>query len=411
MTGNRPLGIGIIGAGHIISRHAPAYLAEPELAKLVAVSDLDPARAEVAARKYGFAVSTADYRELLNHPDVHAVSICTPPATHTDLIIDALRAGKHVLCEKPLATTLTDADRIIAAADAGQRQTIACVFQLRLDPAYRRLKWILEQQRCGRPLLAAARIRLRKHRSYYTGAPGRGMLAVDGGGVTINQAIHQLDALLWLLGEPVAVSATMATHVHPIDGEDALQGWIRFRNGAMATVDAATCAHRREFALEIVCEHAGLRLHGDPDAQVFDWAVDTAGSAARDAIRAEALRAVPAQRREPKILRSLRKLSRRWSPRTAARAEAVGHGRVIREFLEAAIRGAPGPMPPREARRSLALVTALYESAHRGEVVHCRDDGSASIRDAQADRQQVMVGPDASNALNVTTTRDAAGVG
>lgn len=400
----QPLGIGVIGAGHIISRHAPAYRAIPAQAKLVGVSDLDRGRADAAASKYGFPVAVTDYRKLLDRDDIQAVSICTPAATHTDIAVDALRAGKHVLIEKPLATTLADADRIIAAAEQHPRQTVACMFQLRLDPAYLRLKWIVANERVGRPLLGAARVRLRKHRSYFTATFGRGSLAADGGGVVINQAIHQIDALLWLLGEPVTVCATMATHVHPIDGEDALQGCVRFASGAMAAVDAATCAHRKEFALEIVCENAGLRLHGDPDAQAFDWAVDAAGSAVRDAIRAEALRAVPGVKREPKLVRSLRKLSRRWAPRMAARVEAAGHGRVITAFLDAAATGAPGPMPPREARRSLALVTALYESARRGTVVRAAEGREEVIESAETPRRQKAPTSEAAGMSAVTAS-------
>src|SRR5437899_9934278 len=111
------LGVGIIGAGAILKRHATAYRCLPELAKLIAVADIDEPRAGVAKREHGFLHAYTDYRALLDRKDIDVISICTPPASHASIVIDALEAGKHVLCEKPMALTLADADRMIQVAD------------------------------------------------------------------------------------------------------------------------------------------------------------------------------------------------------------------------------------------------------------------------------------------------------
>src|SRR5438094_4588602 len=115
--GRSVLGIGIIGAGGIVKRHATAYRSSPGLAKLVAVADIDERRAAAAKKEHGFTYAFADHRALLDRHDIDAVSICTPPHTHTSVVVDALQAGKHVLCEKPMSGTLEQADVAIKNAE------------------------------------------------------------------------------------------------------------------------------------------------------------------------------------------------------------------------------------------------------------------------------------------------------
>lgn len=378
---SHPLGIGIIGAGQIIKRHALAYRSLPDLARLVAVAEIDPKRAEEAKKRFRFQRSYTNYADLLACEDIDAVSICTPAAAHAAIVIDAIRAGKHVLCEKPMATTLADADRIIAAAENKPKSTVSCVFQLRNDPTHRRMCWMIEQGYIGKVLFAKVCVRLRKSRGYYQSAPGRGSYRSDGGGVVINQAIHQIDALLSLLGEPVAVSAVMDTFVHPIEAEDTLVGWIRFAGGAIATVECSTCAKRKEFSIDVVGEHAGMRVSGDPDSQRFDWRVDVAGSAAKRSLRSSGLRRFP-DPRDPKPWTVVAgKLLAAITRRDRLPPSDRGHTPLIREFLESALAGRPGPIPPREARRSLELTMALYESARTRRVVELPLDPCCGLYD------------------------------
>ncbi len=367
--GQGSLGIGIIGAGHIIKRHALAYRVHPDLARLIAVADIDRRRAQAAAQRFGLEDSGDDYQALLARDDIDAVSICTPAGTHARIVIDAIRAGKHVLCEKPLATTLADADEIIAVAEQHPKQTVSCVFQLRSDATYRRMRWMIREKHIGRALSARVCVRLRKTPAYYANAPGRGSWEMDGGGVVINQAIHQLDALVSFLGHPVAVSAVMDTLVQPIEAEDTLAGWIRFGNGALATVECTTCAKSKEFSIHIIGENAEARISGDPDSQKFDWRVNARGSAAKKALRSTGLKAFP-QPPDPKGLKlKIAKLSAKMRRRDLLPPAHWGHAPFVGEFLEAAMSGQTGPVPPREARRSLELATALYQAATTGDTV------------------------------------------
>ncbi len=394
---SRPLGIGVIGAGQIIKRHALAYHSLPELARLVAVADIDRKRADEAKKRYRFQRTYADYADLLACDDVDAVSICTPAGTHARMVTDAIKAGKHVLCEKPIATTLVDADKIISVADDNPRQTVSCVFQLRNDPTHRRMRWMIEQGHIGKVLFAKVCVRLRKSPGYYKSTPGRGSYKSDGGGVVINQAIHQIDALLSLLGEPIMVSAAMDTFVHPIEAEDTLVGWIRFAGGAIATIECTTCAKRKEFSIDLVGQHAGMRVSGDPDSQKFDWRIDTAGSAAKNSLRSMGLRRFP-QPHDPKPWTvAAQKLVAKIKRRDRLPPSDRGHTPLIREFLEAARAGQPGPVPPREARRSVELTTALYESAKARRIVglpldrHCELYDGMHKESAPAKKKEIEV--------------------
>ena len=364
----KPLRIGVIGAGQIIRRHALAYRTLSNLAELVAVADVDAKRANEAKDRYGFADTCGDYKDLLAREDIDCVSICTPAGTHATMAVDALEAGKHVLCEKPVATTLADADRIVDAASQS-KATFTCVFQLRADPAFRRVRQMIEEGLIGKVIAARMAVRLRKSPSYYAPGSGRGSYALDGGGVVINQGIHHLDALLTFLGQPTEVSAAMGAFVHEIEAEDTLIGWVRFESGALATIECTTCSKRKEFLIEVLGEQAGMRLGGDPDAKVFDWRVDARGSAAKRALRSQGLKAVPKPKEPPKAAQRIAKLiakakRKEWSP-----PANWGHTPFVREFLTSARDGQAGPVPASEARRSLELCMALYESAREGRPI------------------------------------------
>ncbi len=216
------LGVGIIGAGVIMRRHATAYRCLPEFARLVAVADIDQARAIEAKREHGFQEGYTNYRDLLSREDIDLVSICTPPQSHTPIIIDALEAGKHVLCEKPMARTLEDADRTIPVADRHPRLALSFVYQYRSDPTHLRVRQLIQNKDLGRILMANVRVRAKRMPAYYAATPGRASWTTDGGGVLINQAIHQLDALIFFLGTPVEVSAAMETFLQPTESEDTL---------------------------------------------------------------------------------------------------------------------------------------------------------------------------------------------
>ena len=371
------LGIGLIGAGGILRRHAEAYRSLAKLATLVAVADVDLSRALVAKREHGFKETFGNYRDLLKRQDIQVVDICTPPHLHASMVIDALEAGKHVLCEKPMSRTLEEADREIAAADNYPHLKASCVFQYRSDPTHSRVRAVIERGLLGRILLASVRVRAQRKPAYYALAPGRASYGLDGGGVLMNQAIHQLDSLLWFLGSPATASAAMKTFLQPTEAEDTLVGWVRFENGALATIDCTVCAHGDWFEIELLGEHAQTAIRGNCNQHYCVWQLESKSSAVERALRSSGLREFPDLPRGPNLWTvRAQKLASRLRGRSWLPPPHWGHTPHVREFLECIRTDSEAPVPPREARRSLELSVGLYAAAVTGEVVNFPLDDS-----------------------------------
>jgi predicted dehydrogenase len=363
-------------------RHAVAYQSMPELARLVAVADVDRGRAEAARETFGLESAYANPHELFSRPDIDVVGICTRPNTHAQLVIDALRAGKHVLCEKPMAHTLAEADEIVSAAERHPEQTVSFLYQWRTDPSIARLRRFVEEGHLGRPLMADVHVRATRDAGYYALEARRESWAVDGGGVLIVVAIHQLDALISVLGDPVEVSAQMDTFLKNTEGEDTLVAWIRFRSGALATFKCTVCAFQSNFKIEVLGENASVRLDWMARTPVCAWTLNAAGRVRRRELQAtwrEGL--APSPRRIPYLALRAQDVWNRLSGRHWQPPHHWFHTPTIREFLEAVKFGRPLSMTPREARRSLELTIAIYQSAlHRTAVRLPLDDESPVYR-------------------------------
>ena len=188
----------LIGCGKVGQTHADA-LASLAGSELVAVCDRTLAGAEAFARRYGGVRPYTDVATMLRESDVQAVSICTPHPLHADAIETAAAHGVHVLVEKPLAATLGDCDRAIAAcAAAGVK--LGVISQRRFYPPIQRMRAAIDAGKIGRPALATVDALGWRDAAYYASDPWRGTWASEGGGVLVNQAPHQLDLLLWLMG-------------------------------------------------------------------------------------------------------------------------------------------------------------------------------------------------------------------
>ena len=176
---------------------------------------------------------TTDYRELLHRDDVDVVSICTPPSLHERMVIDALEAGKYVLCEKPLAHNLAAADRILEAANRFPNR-LSVVYQLRFSPEALRTRWLIEQGHFGRLQFASfVRVRAIPHQHRSGLGSWWGKWDVAGGGALITQCIHELDLALYFLGPAKRVTAAMATISSPIESEDTVAATIEHESGAV----------------------------------------------------------------------------------------------------------------------------------------------------------------------------------
>ena len=334
------INFGIVGAGMIGKVHAEA-IQMISGARLVAVCGREANKTAEFAARYG-ATAYADYAAFLAHPGLHVVNICTPSGLHAEQGMTAARAGKHLLVEKPIETTLAKADALIAACDAAGVK-LGVIFQSRFLPAVKRIKQALEENRLGKLMVCDAVVKWYRAPDYYADS-WHGTQALDGGGALINQAIHTVDLLRWFAGPVAEAFAFRQALRYPhIEAEDTLVGSLRFASGALGVVQATTSVKpgfkRR---VELSGERGTIILDGDA---ISVWDIDGEPSAASNDAQLTDGSANPAA------------------------ISNEGHRLQIEEMVQA-IRDNRAPLlDGREGRKSLEVVMALYEAANAGRVV------------------------------------------
>lgn len=233
--------VGIVGLGMAVKPHALALKDLAPRVKVIGGFSPTPDRRKSFSDTYGLPVVDS-LEVLLEDPRVQALIILTPPRTHTELALRAARAGKHVLLEKPMDVTYGEASSL-ASKFAATGKKLGVVFQFRFRPGALALRELLAEGALGDLLSVSASIRWWRSAQYYA-EPGRGMLARDGGGVLLTQAIHTLDLMLSLAGPVTRVAAQCRTSsLRSMDTEDIACAVLRFRNGAVGVVDATTTAY------------------------------------------------------------------------------------------------------------------------------------------------------------------------
>ncbi len=334
------LRFGLIGCGRVAPRHADS-IAQSAAAELVAVADVRASRAARFAAQYR-AEAYTDYRRLLDRADVDIVSICTPSGLHADMAVAALQAGKHVVLEKPMALSLADADRVIRAAAQGARK-LCVVLQNRYNPPMQELKQVVDSGRLGRLLLGNATVRWYRPQEYYEDE-WHGTWAMDGGAL-MNQSIHHIDALQWLLGAPESVFAYTATLAHRMEAEDTGVAVIRFRSGALGLIEGSTITYPEnlEGSVAVFGERGSLKVGGTALNRKVIWKIEGELEHEKEWLTRDQL--------DP------------------ASVYGTSHGAVIGDMIAAVSDDRPPRTDGYEARKSVALVLAVYEAARNGTPV------------------------------------------
>jgi len=338
MTHYPETGFAILGAGMIAEYHAQAIAANHENgARLVAIGYYDPKRFIEIERRFGVPCQTE--QELLTNPQVDVICICTPSGQHAAQTIAAAQARKHVLVEKPMATRLEDADAMIAACHQNQ-VTLGVVFPSRTKPVFQRIHAAIQSGELGELTLGLVNLPYYRSQDYYDQAAWRGTWALDGGGVLMNQGIHQVDLLGWFMGNPVSVQAHALTLQREIEVEDTLSASLRFANGALAAINATvTAAPGFPPRIEIYGTRGGVQTEGDT---VMRWWSEDAPPK-EDSVAA---------------------------PPSAAGAGAdprgistAGHIAIVSDFIKALHEKRPPLVDGPEGRHSLAIVISIYQAA------------------------------------------------
>ncbi|NOU94839.1 gfo/Idh/MocA family oxidoreductase [Paenibacillus sp. LMG 31456] len=239
------LKVAIIGAGAISAAHIEAYLQFPERCQIVAVADIYEDKAQARIDTYNLSArAVMDYQELLLE-DIDLVSVCTPPYTHASISVDFLRSGKHVLVEKPMASSLQECDEMNQAASESGK-TLSVVAQNRFKTPMMKLKSVLESGLMGPIVHAQVDSFWWRGHSYYD-LWWRGTWEKEGGGCTLNHAVHHIDAFLWMMGRPSELQAFMSNTSHDnAEVEDLSIAMLRFPTGALAQITSSVVHHGEE---------------------------------------------------------------------------------------------------------------------------------------------------------------------
>jgi predicted dehydrogenase len=236
----RPLRFGIVGCGGVGPTHAGALMRIDD-AVITAVADLIPQRAHDLAAKVGATRIYHSDEEMAADPDIDVICLCTPSGDHAAHSIRAMRAGKHVVVEKPMEISLDACDDMIRVQrETGRKLTV--ISQHRFDPATLMVKNAIDSGLLGRIILADASVKWWRKQEYYDVANWRGTWAGDGGGSLMNQGVHTVDVLQWLTGGVESVFAHTLTAAHSIETEDVAVAALKFNCGAVGTLTAATAA-------------------------------------------------------------------------------------------------------------------------------------------------------------------------
>lgn len=332
MTLSQAQRVAVIGCGDISSVHFAAITAMPNV-ELVAVCDPDAGRLAAAEASHGVP-GFADHQELLREIRPDVVHITTPHHTHAQIAIDALGAGVNVILEKPLAHSREAGHRLVAAAEASSARIAVCL-QNRYNAPVQAAHELLAGGELGAVLGASGTVFWHRDASYYLDRPWRGRWATGGGGLLMNQAIHTVDLLQWLVGDVAEVRGGAATRLlgETIEVEDTADLVMHHENGATSTFFATLSnAVNATVTVDIVTEKATLSLRGELTVTYADGRVETV--------------------RERELAPGARAY---WG---------VSHELLIRDFYDHLGDEAPFWIDPHEAQKSLNIVQDVYDQSY-----------------------------------------------
>ena len=336
------LGFALVGCGRIAQRYSDIFASEYHTnARLIAVCDVVAARAEKLAQRHRVPAYT-DYRRMLEErlDETDVVCILTESGRHATHAVELARYGKHLIVEKPMALTLEDADRMIAACDANGIK-LFIVKQNRYNLPVRKLREALDQGRFGKLVMGTTRVRWCRRQDYYDQDSWRGTWALDGG-VFANQASHHVDLLQWCLGQPTSVFARGLAALAKIETEDTGAAIVSFANGALGIIEATTATRPTDLegSVSILGEKGTVEIGGFAANKINIWQFE-------------------------EMLESDREVVTRYCE-NPPNVYGYGHIAYLEHVIDSVLNGAPSLVDGLEGRKSLELVTAIYESMASG---------------------------------------------
>ena len=348
---SKKIGYAVVGLG-IGMAHVDAALSSDK-ANLIAVCDLIQAKLDKVTSKNAGVIGYLDFDEMIKNPDIDIVSICLPSAMHADYAIKAMEAGKHVLIEKPVDITPERAIKIEEArVRLGGKVKAGVVHQNRNNACMKPMKDIIDSGRLGKIFLGTFAVKWYRDQRYYDG--WHGTWDMDGGGSLINQSVHTVDLMQWLLGDVESVTSEYGIFGHDIETEDMTASLIKFKSGATATFVSTTCAYPG-ISTDIQVYGTGGSIEADADV-LKTWKLRTPSDDYDDEEDEEAA-----------MLEIYGK-----GNRSAVQSDPTlvsGHNSVVYDMIDAVINDRDPQIMPLEAIKSVKIVNAVYESAKTGKTI------------------------------------------
>ena len=343
------IGFGIVGCGMIADFHSKA-IADIDGANLVACYNRTFDKAVALADKVQGCTAYNNLDAMLSDPRVNIVTICTASGAHLKPAIAAAKAGKHVIVEKPLEVTVERCDEIITACKENNVK-LATIFPSRFHEASRLMKDAIDAKKFGTLTMGDAYVKWFRTQEYYDSGAWRGTWELDGGGALMNQAIHSVDLLLWMMGDVAEVSAFSATLAHErIEVEDVVTATLKFKNGALGVIEATTASFPGSLKKIEIHGSTGSAILEEEDIIKWDFAEPTA--------------------EDESILKKM--MGKTETGGGASDPSAIGHAAhtaQFQDFVKAIDAGTQPLIDGSEGRRSVELILAIYESAKTGQRV------------------------------------------
>lgn len=343
MVSNKKICVGLIGAGGIADSHAKALSELTDTVEFQAVCEIDETRGKEFQKKYGIPKLFKDYKELLADKSIEVVAVCTPAFNHAEITCTALRTGKWAICEKPIGGSIKETDTILAAEqETGMRCASIC--QNRVGKGMRALSELIQSGKTGKPIIGLSETFWnRSQKTYYGKAAWRGTWKGETGGCLITHAIHIIDGLLSVMGEPDWVCSDAANLNHLIEVDDCSASTVHFKNGAMANIIATSCNHENSSRLRFVFESMTAVSHeGAYNFGAMPWRFFSTDAGLQKEINA---------------------CLEKWQADT----DPEGHKGQLLNFIRAYQSKSDPQVSVKEARKCLELITGIYRSAITGE--------------------------------------------
>lgn len=341
------MNFGIIGCGIIAFTHASALkqLAS-EGCKLYACCDIIPEKADQYARDHGVEKVYYDYHDLLADPNVDIVCVCVPSGTHGEVTIAASNAGKAVVCEKPMEITPEKIAQVIQVVRRNNTK-MQCIFQRRLMPVAIALRQLVRDGALGRICMAEARLNYYRDQAYYNSAGWRGTWDLDGGGALMNQGVHGIDLILWMLDDEIAsVYGKAHTMARDIPVEDTAAALIQMKSGALCVIEGATTAYPGFSSTFTIYGEKGTVSFDDQHIIAWDF-IDKENAPLRPDLGDDVV----------------------GGAKNPIDIGIYGHICLLRDIAQA-VRDDRAPMlPPEEAALAVKVICGIYESSRQGKAV------------------------------------------